>query len=269
MLERTSGAVAESLHAYQTSPPGRALAPAIVPGSVGSWTSSSDSSVQSEELRPAGMFVHDQEGVAVGIPLGFHVAGEVDLKFATLTRPRPPDQRPAEIVPLVHDQEAIVAARGWPPVRMQAQSRSIRQVGDDVAVHVHDPQRRPARVARLGLVEAQELLVGGKAAEPALLAVLVNALGLGGAAQDVDGGAFVGRSAYDRHRLPDIQPGVVGTPERFSGDPALATFEWLDDPTAKLVAIGVVEPPDLVAVRGNDAGHGAFPAIRYLPMAIR
>src|SRR5659263_116594 len=136
---------------------------------------------------------------------------------------------------------------------MEPQTRPVGELADGGPLEIDNAERRMTRVAVLRVVEAGEVLIGRQPAQPALLRMVVDLARVGSFANDVDRGSSVGRPTDDGERAPDVQAGLVCPLEVLRCGPARTAEERLDHPAAELVAVGVVEPPDLLALRIDRA----------------
>ncbi len=154
---------------------------------------------------------------------------------------------------------------GVPGHRREAQHRQAQllrtalgvvELGDRRPVRPHHAQRRMHRVAVLGVLQGDQRPVVRQVPDARRLAVPVDLDGRSPGAYDMDRRpVLIGRPADHRRPVPPdreprrvrgFEPGSRGLVRRPS---APTTVERLAHPHPELVAVGVVEPPDRLAVR--------------------
>ena len=127
-----------------------------------------------------------------------------------------------------------------------------------------DPQGRVARVAVLGVGHDQQLVVPGECVDRRRVGVPVDHPGGPAGRREPQLAAVVGRAADRDQRAADLEPGGVGRFDLRDGDGVRAAREGLRVPDAELVAVGVGEPPDGLAVRAERAHQRPVGAVGHL-----
>ena len=268
-IERISGGVDESLHWYQTSPSGRAAASEIVPGLGRQLDQALRIQLQPIEAGSAGVLVAQQDGRAVGIPRRLDVTRQIDRERARLTGRRPPDQRSLQVVALMQHEDPLVARDERKASRVQTQPGTVRQLADELPVRVHDAQLRVARVAVLGVMDADQPLVVRRVRRPTPPRRARRSAAA--ARPHAERGSSSRRPSTGRPRPSnDRCSGRRRTRGPSSGRRLvrLAAAEGLDHPATELIAVGVVEPPD-PARRTDRARPGSCPPSDRSPGGVR
>ena len=233
--------------------------------------------VVAEQLAAAVVVVDDEQRPPVGPPVDRHLALEVEGHLGDPIGGDVPDERAWQIAPVVHDEQPAVTGGGCPLDRLEAPARAVPQLGDGGAVGREDPQRGVAGVAVLGVGQGHERAVGRERTDAGRLPM------------GVHGDRLPDRAVGPQRDPVDVRAVVVGDADQgeivADGDATgvadrpgldahrLATGERLAAPTAALVTVVVVEPPDVLAARVEQPvrrpvraiGELADPARRPVP----
>ncbi len=210
----------------------------------------------------------DQDSGTVGVPVGVEIAldrGQVGVPLLACRRVDDEGERSA--VALVHGQQSRVGVDRGEGHRVQTQAFAVVALPDDLAVHGEHAQRPVAGVAVLGVLEHQQPLVARHAGEVGVVLAGVEDSGRP-ISHDVDARPVVGRAADDDDVPADLEPCRVGSRDPGRGLDVGAAPERLLLPDAELVPVGVVEPPDLLAVRGQRTVAGAVRTVGDLPVHV-
>lgn len=204
--------------------------------------------------------VCDQERRAVRIPLGGDVTGQVEGEIGLLTRRHVPHHRLPAPAPLMPDEEPGVPVHRSEAQDFQSQllrtALGVVELGDRRPVGPHHAQRRMHGVPVLRVLDGDEAAVVREVADAGRLAVPVDLLGRAAAADDMDRRAVLVRgAAHDRRRAvpPDGQARRVRGFEPVHRGDVFAPAEGLAQPDPELVPVLVAEPPDPLAVGGQEA----------------
>ncbi len=210
-----------------------------------------------------------QQRGAVGVPVDVDVPGQVDLQPLLGAGHRVPDQRLRAAVALVHAQQPRVAGGGGERDGLQPQPVAVPQLGDDVgcvlAAQGQHPERLVAHVAVLGVLDRHQGLVPAQAADTGVVLAAVEHLRGRARPRHPHRRAVVVRAPDHDDVAAHLEPGGVGRRHARCGVDVRAAGERLALPGAELVAVGVVEPPHLGAVRRQRAVAGAVVPVGDLP----
>ncbi len=224
--------------------------------------------------------VLDEQRGAVRIPLGAHVTGQVDGERGLRARDRVPDHRlPAAPALVPHEEPGVTGHRreaqhGEP--QLLGAALGVVQLGHHGAVRAHHAEGGVHGVAVLGVLQGDERPVVRQVPDPGGLPVPVDLDRFtAGRPYEMDGGSVLVGGAADHGGAvaPDGEARRIRGGEARGGGLVLSAAERLAHPYTELVAIGVAEPPDCLAVRRQHpvggpvgpVGHLALPSARPVP----
>ena len=176
------------------------------------------------ELAAGGVVVPDEQGGAVRVEAGRHVAGQVEHDLGLGVGGDVPDQQLLAAAALVADQQPPVVGQGAELQRVQSAAVAVPLLRDHRrgvlggAGRPQHAQRGVARVAVLGVRDDQQLVVAGQRVDRGRVRVPVDHPGLAAGRRQPQLAAVVGGPA-DRRRACGRPPGPPGRPARPRGPP--------------------------------------------------
>ena len=257
-----------------TAVPDRAVRPGhragrSTPAAAGSVGQLAGGEVVAVQGGAAGVGVHTSSAVRVRVEVGVHVAGQIDRQLGDRARTGVPDQQLVPAAALVADQQPLVAGHRRERHRVEPLAGTVGELGDHLAVGDADTPAAPGigshRARNAPAPRWSRRATARRRWRPP---GAVHDLRVPSRIGQVDPGAVVvGEPGH--HDVPaDLQTGrVPGSDAGQRLDRRTGRTERLPPPRPELVAVLVVEPPQLAPVRAEHAAGGAVRSVGGLHAA--
>ena len=219
---------------------------------------------------PRLMRMHHKQRGPIRIPIGSHLTRQPKIDFGLRITQHVPHQKLGLPPPLMSDQQPPIPSHRREPKRIKPLTCPIPLLGDNMPIsRVQHPQRRVPTVPMLRMRDRQQPLVPRQGANPSIVLARIDNLSVAISPGQPDRRPVVGSHPHRGDPMPDLQPRRIPRmrPRRSGFGSALG--KRLPHPTPELVPAGVVEPPDVLAIRADSPVRSPLIPPSHLAMAVR